>query len=231
MTSETGSKKFETTVLRGILQPLRLFANTRVKDKGRPKTLRASIVRDKNPEETLLHPSEFPWLAITYKLIPPRAFLGTPPDFSRKDIWFDIDVIPNPNRGLIKWDGNPNGLYSNAKMRVIFHPFEFCQMIAKIAYCFAISEYGIDAIDTFIPQLILGKFPDANYFVGFPCETPDIMSAFQTKCQNGLPENGHGIGVVLQHWPNGVVQIRCLVALFVEFNYPIYEVFIGNLRE
>lgn len=61
----------------------------------------------------------------------------------------------------------------------------FARGIAKIAYCHAIVQYGLDGFRrSVLPDLILGKFPAVSYFVGGPTNNP--QKKFVTKALHAI---------------------------------------------
>lgn len=221
------TKAFEQTVQRGLLLPLRLIANTRTRKKTRPKGFPAIITNGKNTDDVVLSAEEMPFAALAYKFIVPRHYLGLPPDFISRP-FFDVVVVRNPYESRnSKWDGNPEGMYQKARVRVMFHPAEFCRMLAKIAYCLTISKHGLCSVKSYLPDVILGRFPDYNYYVGHPCEAQSTMDALWSS---GNGKNTLHRTLLIYDKTTGKTCIRCLISLFSPVGFPVYEVMVGELQ-
>jgi HNH endonuclease len=101
----------------------------------------------------------------------------------------------------------------------------FARAIAKIAYCQAVAQFGLDRCRTSVLRdVILGKNPNVPYYVGCKLEEPPPPAD-----RNVL----HAIQIATQ-WARGRLFLVATVRLFANSGVemhgsPIYEVVIGEL--
>tara|TARA_R110002073_G_scaffold335264_1_gene526793 strand:+ start:420 stop:1004 length:585 start_codon:yes stop_codon:yes gene_type:complete len=94
----------------------------------------------------------------------------------------------------------------------------FARMLAKIAYCKAVYDFGCDNITPYVVNFVLGKQvrdsdSDVNYYIG--SNPPDIVDN----------KNVHRIRVNVEK--NGFITVY--IWLFAAFGAPVYHVVVGKI--
>ena len=97
-------------------------------------------------------------------------------------------------------------------------PFRFARLLAKIAYCRAVAEYGSEGFAPLVIDIILGQSDDYFYTVGGSLE---ISPA--------IPGGDHALNLeVLFRSPTNALLI-VEVRLFSQIATPTYRVVVGEI--
>lgn len=214
------TSNFEHTCLRTMYGPLRLLYDlpTRRKNK-RPKTLRLKVKRRPTDDWTYLdvEQDKYPFLILFPYFSMPKA---------------DTEEIESEFRGAVTnrlWirGASPSYNFKNLLERLTIelrvHSImpeaktqveEFCQMLAKIGYSFAVGELGVDAFKPFlIPHILHKKLDDCDRFIG--------SLSKEEKASNNL----HEISIVDTE-KEDLVTVR--IRLLAKLETPTYYVIVGR---
>jgi hypothetical protein len=107
-----------------------------------------------------------------------------------------------------------NGIHS-----IIPQPFKFARLIAKIAYCRAVSEYGLEGFTPLVLPIILGHSDDYFYTVGGSLE---ISPA--------IPGGDHVLNLAILFRPQTIAILIIEVRLFSQIDTPTYKVVVGEIN-
>jgi hypothetical protein len=102
----------------------------------------------------------------------------------------------------------------------------FARAIAKIAYCYAVAQYGLNFRHLVAPDIILGRYPWVPYFVGSEPGLPPPPHPWQFR---------HAVELRVATGGSGLRLFVATVRLFanrgtVENGMPIYRVVTGAPR-
>lgn len=109
-----------------------------------------------------------------------------------------------------------------------FDPTDFSRMLAKMAYCFAVTKFGLNNIvDNYVISSILGKSDDLFHFVG--C---DLNYKFANHRPAGTNSNLKKKDALI--WGdltvvNGDIIVR--LRMLPQYDFPVYVVVVGKARE
>ncbi|MCJ2053696.1 HNH endonuclease [Methylobacterium sp. J-070] len=202
--------KFEGVVQRTMLGNIRvkLGMKTRRK-KDRPKKLDIFIKTSAGEEATPVPVSEFPHMFALPLLGKARVLHGLPE--------FHSDVI-----GCGFWANAPEDEVrpylkdENHKLRIgAVRADFFCRMLSKIAYSFAVAEFGYGAFKPLVLPIILGKSNNYGHLVGGDPQAP-LAS-----------EHLHDVS-----WEYQIVRLQVYIVvnirLFSKAGAPQYHVVVGT---
>lgn len=205
---------FEQKVLRGFMLNARTTGKfpTR-RQKERPKTLPLAIEKEGELLETELSPDEHPGLLHLPMLEPPGYFVGRDPKEGLTIIGLEtIQFGQSPY--MVAKKLNATAITSTTNLDV----WSFARLLAKIGYCFAISELGLLPREK-IPILpfILGKDSNASMWLG--------SANFQLSVEAQNPT--HAMSLVLVDTPNKLTKVLIArIKFFAPCGATGYEVYI-----
>lgn len=209
---------FEHTCLRTMYGPLRLLYDLPSRrKKSRPRKLRLKVKHTPNDDWTYLdiEQERYPFLILFPQLSMPNMLTGESVCHGAKAKTFWIrgaspsyvfkDLLQQLTVQL-----NVHAIMPEARAEVD----KFCQMIAKIAYSFAVGELGSEAFKPFVlPHILRKELDDTDNFIG--------CSSITEKATKNL----HEISIVERDDKNlVVVRIRLLAKL----GTPTYYVIAGK---
>lgn len=162
---------FEHTCLRTMYGPLRLLYDLPSRrKKSRPKNLRLKVKHTPNDDWTYLDVEQerYPFLILFPKLSMPNMLTGESVCHGAKAKTFWIRGA-SPNyvfKDLLQQltiQLNVHAIMPEANAEVD----KFCQMLAKIAYSFAVGELGYEAFKPFVlPHILRKELDDTDNFIG-----------------------------------------------------------------
>ena len=213
---------FEHTCLRTMYGPLRLlYGLPSRRKKKRPKKLPLKIKKTVSAEWSYidLEQEKYPFLILFPYFGQPKILMEDPvPSYQGAvtDRFWIRGASPSfVFKQLLEQLVTELGVYSimpEAKAHVV----EFCQLLFKIAYSFAVGELGYNSLEPYVlPGIIKAELSDCDAFIGSleKDETPS--------------ESLHELSIIEDKQGNHViVRIRLLAKL----GTPTYYVVIGKLR-
>lgn len=184
---------------------------TRGKSKKRPTHVTLNS-RDGGTLDILIQDYSAPVPA--YKFIPPRILSGAPRTDNNKhwtmDILSDHDSEVQMRSKYPQWDG----IHS-----LVPQPFRFARLLAKIAYCRAVAEYGIDGFTPLALDVILGRSDDYFLTVGGSLEV-----------EPAIPGGDHVLNLSLLFRSPRLAHLIIDVRLFSQIVSPAYRVVVGEIN-
>ena len=214
------TSSFEHTCLRTMYGPLRLLYDLPSRrKKNRPKTLRLKVKHRPTEDWTYVdvEQEKYPFLILFPYFSKPKTLT--------EDIGLEF-------RGAVTdrlWirGASPSFNFQNLLERLTIelkvhsimpeakaHVKEFCQMLAKIGYSFAVGELGVDAFEPLlIPHILHKKLDDCDRFIG--------SLSKEEKASNNL----HEISIVDTE-NEDLVTIR--IRLLAKLGTPTYYVIVGR---
>lgn len=213
---------FEEQVLRGFTREARiaLGMRTRRRDKT-PKTFPLGIV--KGDRETIIHvPANEQFVVLPLPLFEELALLkGKIPNPSEN---YKEGIAPT---GFVTiWLGDPEEIRRRHDADRIFavHKVDhiaFAKMLAKIGYCQAVAQFGLDAFqEVYVLPAILGQLNDIGRWVS--------SSNIVMKAEVGI---GHQIWSVRFKRVEAATPSELILThihLFAHLNSPAYTVIVGG---
>ena len=112
----------------------------------------------------------------------------------------------------------------NKRHSILVRPEPFARMLAKIAYSYAIAEYGLSTTESFTPvgtDLILGRSDDILYTVGGKGNATPRKDAKQ---------GAHAIDLEILFTGLGQAFLIVNIHLFANSGTPAYYVVAGQIR-
>ena len=216
-TCESITGGFEQSCLRTILGPFRLRVGSPTRNpKERPDKLPltlAKLVREEPvATETILVPvQEFPLVFLGLRMRAAGILSRDDPAESDKIIDFALWTRHN-EEDTKKYMGAAGSAVRLGQIKPRF----FGQMVAKIAYSWAVAEFGYGNFKPLVTDFILGKTGIMNHWVGGDWEIPPpTKAAFEIK---GTVREERGRKFLL-------VNVR----LFSFFETPQYHVVVGEI--
>lgn len=211
---------FEHTCLRTMYGPLRLLYDLPSRrKKSRPLKLPLKVKKTAENDWSYIDVEQerYPFLILFPQLSMPKILTGAAERHGAKAKTFWIRgaspsyVFKNLLQQLTI-QLNVHAIMPEAKAEVD----KFCQMLAKIAYSFAVGELGIDAFEPFmIPHILRNELDDTDAYIGCWSETEKAT------------KNLHEISIVEMIDKNFViVRIRLLAKL----ETPTYIVVTGKYK-
>ncbi len=137
---------------------------------------------------------------------------------------------PNIRQTLGVTDADEFKVWSSGRLDATL----FARGIAKIAYCHMVLKYGLDGFcGLALPDIILGTFSGASYFVGGPLTIPPPPSAkgqrhaIRYADLDGLPNHDQALGALKLH----LAYVRLFSdSAYQQHGMPIYHVIAGARR-
>lgn len=167
------TSNFEHTCLRTMYGPLRLlYGMPSRRKKSRPSTLPLKIKRTASDEwsYTEVEQEKYPFLILFPYFTAPLALAKTPPSTNRgaatDKFWIRGASPAYVFNELLEKLVRELGVHSimpEAKA----HVAEFCQMLAKIAYSYAVAELGYESFESYLlPGILKAELSDCDSYIG-----------------------------------------------------------------
>lgn len=214
--------KFEGKYTGDSLRPARAILGIRTKrKKQRPTEFPVEITRD-GTTQNLDVPVE------DYIGVVPLLQLGLPGVFPFPHPHYPADLKPGEAEivpYLTRSQEEVGAFFEKYKTKKVesgfrFHPYQFGQMIAKIAYCIAVEVFGLREIEeAFVLPAILGKTQDIWQWVGGDSDPFMNRGTIRAYSQHLIE-----LRIV-----KGVIFAR--VKLFKDSSTPVYLVVVGRISD
>jgi hypothetical protein len=202
------TSRFELDVLRKMFVTLRSAQNLPTRGMLPSRFNTKVLLKDKSQEETVPLLPEY--LPVFFPLYKPPAFFDGRPVINGIQIEGHHSVLmshPDQVKCL-----NEEGI-TQLKHEIHFACGSFERLLSKIAYCYAVSQYGLDGIkEKIILPVILGHDTEFNKYVGL-----DNL--------NDIPVTSHFHRIKLVERGNLILGY---VQLFGIFGSPYYTIVIGR---
>jgi hypothetical protein len=161
------TSQLELHLARNIFGHHRIHANVATRNrKNRPSVLPATIKIGENPAQDMeFSIADHPYFTFLPVWKAPGILTGALPtaDFGTEEL-HRFDFVPAHFRKLLSLTDS-DSLRFQTPIRL--NQDQFSRALAKIAYCTAVSRYGLNGFErTTIADFILGKYPFAQYLVG-----------------------------------------------------------------
>jgi hypothetical protein len=183
---------------------------TRGKSKKRPTHV---SLQTRNGDELRIPVHDYSTPVPLYKFIEPRILSGTERTNDNKhwtmDILTDADAEAEMRCKYPQW----NGAHA-----LIPQPFRFARLLAKIAHCRAVSEYGLDGFTPTVLDVILGRSDDYFYTVGGSLETQPAVSG-----------GDHVLDLSVLFRTSRLAFLIADIRLFSQIVTPTYKVVVGKI--
>jgi hypothetical protein len=207
--------EIERFCLREMLGDLRTTARMPTR---RPSQRRSQIqVRDQdaigNLESREVPISQYPVIALGYRLPSPGILLGGKPDDP-----IEAELIVKTSQGELakaKLAGKRVVLKLGA-----FNTLTFMRMLAKIGHSHAIAKMGLKAFDAFLPDLILGKSDAGRWLVGSDASEANLPATTDSL---------HDLWLEIFEGESDSLLVAG-VRLFSGAGMPKYQVVVGRMR-
>lgn len=210
---KTINEEIETPVLLKEWIYLRIKCNfpTRGKSKKRPTHV---TLRSRDGAALRIPIQGYSTPVPAYKFIPPRILSGAPRTDDNKhwtmDILTDHESELQMRAKYPQWDGMHT---------LVPQPFRFARLLAKIAYCRAVAEYGIDGFTPLALDVILGQSDDCFLTVGGSLES-----------QPAVPGGDHVLDLSLLFRSPKRAYLIVDVRIFSQIVSPAYRVVTGEVN-
>ncbi len=149
-----------------------------------------------------------------YKFTEARILTGAPRTNDNAhwtmDILSDTPAEADMRRKYPVW----NGIHS-----ITPQPFRFARLLAKIGYCHAVSEYGLEGFTPLVLDIILGHSDDYFYTVG---GSLDLSPA--------IPGGDHVLNLEILFRSPTMAVLIIEVRLFSQITTPVYKVVVGEIN-
>ncbi|MFC2008658.1 hypothetical protein ACFLUT_01225 [Chloroflexota bacterium] len=205
--------RFEQVVLRGQFLLMRARASLPTRDPdNRPKSFVFEVMKDGRSEAIELPTDECPISFIMPLFQSPRYL----EEYDYKSGMAMIGLTGHGSRSDLKRLGHDLGIESiSYKDEQLGN--NFGRLLAKIAYGFAVFEYGLGAFEEcYVLPCILGVKDDAGYWVG-NSERP-VVSLPKERDLHRMQVGKRGN------------EVHSLIRLFARFQTPEYRVVVGRLK-
>lgn len=218
--------QIEQRILRGFTRQMRtaLGFQTRRK-KERPATFKLGIV--KGDRETIIDvPVGDHWVVLPMPLYHPPAYIDNQ-IFNKGREYREGIALVGVN---VIWFSNPEEVRRRFNADRIFvvekvDHIAFAQMLGKVAYCLAVAELGLDAIEeAYILPSILGKSSDLGQWVGSMADALGAAPGVEHTTQ---------ITTYRKERPAPSEQGSIIIAYIRVFSHapsPFYTVVVGRTR-
>jgi hypothetical protein len=223
--AETINREFESYCLSTTLGSFRarIGAPTRNKadrEKERPIKM-ARLDDDGNPIEVhslSMKPEQLPLLLLSWRLPVPGIFIvgREPHEEILGEGWarFDEDGANAYVTVYRKITGHTGNVGLNvAKL----DPPKYFRFLAKMAHAMAVAEFGYDAFEPFLPDIILGKSKTYCHYIGGEMEVPEPEDS-EVSCRIHVNE--------LAGDEDSLITVH--VQLFPNYGSPIHHVVAGR---
>jgi hypothetical protein len=214
--------KFEGRYTGDTLRPARAVLGIRTKrKKQRPTEFPVEVTREGLTEEINVPVSDYLGVVPMLQLGLPGVFPFSHPHYAIDLKPGEVEIVPY----LTRSQEEVNAFFEKYKTRAAtsgfrFHPYQFGQMIAKIAYCIAVEVYGLREIEeVFVLPAILGKTLDIWQWVG--CDSNPAMNRGTIRAYSQ-----HLIELRIV---KGVIFAR--VKFFKDSSTPVYLVVVGRISD
>lgn len=214
------TKSFEGRLLRGVFLPARAAEGFQTRrPKERPKFYPIKVSRE-GKEEKINVTIDNHLTILTMPLFAPASYI------SKGHYEKGIDLIGTE---IIRFSDSPEKIGKRLRADEIsttcaFQPVDFARMLAKIAYSFAVAEYGLSAIEeAYVLPAILGKKDDMGRWIG------SDSFKFELEKKGAL----HILGKVVVDWKQNSDNEKLIVVkvkLFANSGISGYEVIVGRAR-
>lgn len=214
--------KFEGRYTGETLRPARAILGIRTKrKKQRPTEFPVEVTREAMTENMNVPVAD-------YIGVVPLLQLGLPGVFPFPHPYYAIDLKPGEVEivpYLTRSDEEINAFFKKYNTKSVessfrIHPYQFGQMIAKIAYCITVEVYGLRAIEeAFVLPAILGKAQDIWHWVGCDSDPARNVGTVRSYSQHLIE-----IGIV-----KGTIFAR--VRLFKDSSTPTYLIVVGRISD
>lgn len=179
--AKESNKAYENEALESDLKVARLILGLRGKSGGRPRDVRHMPKVFRGDVNTLLHDAE------AYRLL--NFGLDEYPRYFTLLNYKPAGLLAKVDRGSILtgaslriYSRHPGGI-TNVTVKQKHTIIAFPMMIAKIAYCYAVGELGIDGFDgSQIRDLLKGRRQDVFNFVGNAADPERLSSRHLHAC-------------------------------------------------
>ena len=189
--------------------------------KSEPQKLTIHKMRDGTRAPDLMEPKDYQVFGHFPVYPPAQALLGIPPSMMEPAYASIATAVIGPVPRSVFMASvpieevppdAPTAEHINIDLR------EFSRSIAKIAFCFAAVNVGLDAFESLVPDYILGNIElGSSYFVG-----SDL-----TDLNRKEPEAFHRITIDCVY-VCGVPSVVATVRLFAVVGSPAYRVYLGR---
>jgi hypothetical protein len=217
------TSQLELHLARNIFGHHRIHANVATRNrKNRPSVLPATIKIGETPAQDMeFLIGDHPYFTFLPVWKAPGMLTGASPtaNFATEEL-HRFDFVPAHFRKLISL-ADTDSLSFQAPIKL--NEDQFSRALAKIAYCTAVSRYGLNGFErTTIVDFILGKYPFAQYLVGG--RTDDVSPP--------MPKNIDHAIVLMEMSVSQKNTIIAMVRLFANtgtgtHGMPAYTVMIG----
>jgi hypothetical protein len=149
---------------------------------------------------------DHPLIIFTFEFLPPGILCGRPPQ-QRVGVKFVTLHGPDFQKKFSAL-GRGGGIERDIDSRAL------ARMLAKIAHSFAVATYGLDTFTPFLPEIILDKSDNHQFYIG------GSSVEFLPK-HNAITSISAGVlhdGLIIVH-----------IRLFVSLGGPAYRVVVGRL--
>jgi hypothetical protein len=207
--------QFETRVARDMYWPLRIrlgVRGSRKHRKERPTHWPGVLVNGQKAEALKVEAGKFPILYYVFELPEPGILLGEPPTNTNPPLQISLVGDDSHVRALVEEYG-ADSLQFSATM----YWGDFCRQIAKICHAYAVSQFGLDAIEYCLPPVILGDAPGLGHLVG------------GAKKEETLPP-GTDLGLALFEL-NGATYIGGMTTILGPGRFPVYKAVVGRVKD
>jgi hypothetical protein len=148
-----------------------------------------------------------------YKFIAPRILSGAPRTDNNKH--WTMDILTDHEAEIAMRSKYPHwdGIHS-----LVPQPFRFARLLAKIAYCRAVAEYGIEGFTPLALDVILGRSDDYFHTVGGSLEV-----------RQAVPGGDHVLDLNILFRSPYLALLIVDIRLFSQIVSPAYRVVVGEI--
>ena len=208
--------KFEHGVMRSLWPHVRTVLSMQSRHQGKgPATLPLYVQRRGAAEYVQIPKSEYPLYLLT-PLMPPPSIAWSSRILPGAFLSCDLIHLCGPSFEEVRAAKFTDAEFVGSRAQ--FQPNDFVKMLVKIALCIGVLCLGPETFkDSPLPDMVLGKNPDLNRFVGGWYNTP------MADADIGV----HAVKVFLQVQQR---TIHVFLRLFAQFGGPEYQIIAGTLH-
>lgn len=206
---QRATTRIEGTVLRTSLWAVRSRLGIRGKKRKRENAFPVTAIVEGEPVQFTLPIDVHPTFLLLLAYRPPRLL---------------VPQTASPDHIATFWGHalNKRGFREGDRLEVQFDSLVFCQMLAKIAHGYAVAEFGLNAFNPFLRELILLRFQKNQYCV-------DVADYVGGDTQPYAPSKAlHVLGHELVQ-ANGNQYLLVSIRLFSLLGAPVYKVIVGEV--